>query len=840
MGFLKSLSRSIKRPSSQHSTDQVSEFGTITPTGPVQGPVDPQVETAGIKRPSGQGVIARRDRGRSSEDIHAVQTGSQTCRDDHASVSSYLIPQPHSCQGNLTYRHFAFALISCFSAQPYATLDSPAEPLTVRPLTSAAHQPFLNAKSSAESQQPHAVHLASIAQQSSPPSFRPSIPHEIIITPSSPRKPDSPRTKVTYLRPSTIARPPLERQSGSFPLACAHGAPIMDPVEVPLFANTGRSRLNSQSERELGLGRPLAFSHDHWDTTQRSELLTPTSTPAQRSASLPAPNRREATVQPCSPQNRFVSFATQDLSTLDDNFIGDTNDRLLRIKTIRKTRSLSDIISRNRKAPAETDCESQRPLFTWSAAKGSNSVQSSEPAIAVTMPKKKGNNLLKTAVDLLQFRKSRRTSSTEAEAGKNDAATPSPSGSEQDTWTIDLADTVASGLASPRLLAGGSSGINTPSHISTLDQAAELCPPRQDPSGDNDLASNVPLQKTESLHEFEQPVATGTASAFKTDDSNGTASERPDLPPAIFSSTGTFQHLDGSLPGSESRKPNLTSRSKSGITMPLDWVFKRPLLGPRAQSANSTPEAEWLGSSPMRGAGDSISRSTTIRAVNRGSPRPPSGTSTPSESPSLSQSRQDSIDGYGFEPSLPISILRADPPHHSPSSYSALGSPSVSFGGDTPRVSISSSSSRADSALNHTRSRRYTSVSQENINNSLPFHGVKISRPRSSTLFSTAPVWLAPSFGTGNDKKRASLMRRLSGGLIGNPDDSQGQSSPRTPSQERVSGISDNCAGGAEGNVMSLAGQESFRQSEETTQEWIGRISELVGRPNSAAFLASK
>lgn len=699
----------------------------------------------------------------------------------------------------------------------------------------------MNAKSPAESQQPHAVHLALIVQQSSPPSYRPSIPHEIIITPSSPRKPDSPHTEVNYLRPGTIARPPLERQSGSFPLACAHGDPLMDPVEVPLSASTGPSRLNAQSERELGLGRPLAFGHDHWDTTQRSELLTPASTPAQRSASLPAPNRREATLQPGSPQNRFVSFAAQDLSTLDDNFIGDTNDRLLRIKTIRKTRSLSDIISRNRKAPAETDRETQRPLFTWSAAKGSNSVQSSEPAIAVTVPKKKGNNLLKTAVDLLQIRKPRRTSSTEAEAGKNDAVTPSPSGSEQqDMWTIELADTVASGLASPRLPAGGSSDIDSPSHISTLDQTAELGPPRQDSSEDNDLASNVPLQKTESLHEVEQPVATGTASAFKTDDSNDTASERPDLPPAICSSTGTSQHLDGLLPGSESRKPNLTSRSKSGIATPLDWVFKRPLLGPRAQSANSTPEAEWSGSSPMRSAGDSISRSTTIRAVDRVSPRPSSGTSTPSESPSLSQSRQDSIDGYGFEPSHPISILRADPPHHSPSSHSALGSPSVSFGGDTPRVSISSSSSRADSALNHTRSRRYTSISQENIVNSLPFHGVKTSRPRSSTLFSTAPVWLAPSFGTGNDKKRASLMRRLSGGLIGNPDDSQRRSSPRTPSQERVSGVNDNSADGAEGNVISLPGQESFRQSEETTQEWIGRISELVGRPNSAAFLASK
>lgn len=64
MGFLKSLSQSIKRSAIQQSTaDSVTDSGFALPDAQS---IETDVDTAGIKRPSGQGEIARRERRRSS------------------------------------------------------------------------------------------------------------------------------------------------------------------------------------------------------------------------------------------------------------------------------------------------------------------------------------------------------------------------------------------------------------------------------------------------------------------------------------------------------------------------------------------------------------------------------------------------------------------------------------------------------------------------------------------------------------------------------------------------------------------------------------------------------
>lgn len=92
MGFLKSLSKSIKKSAPQSSVNDigdVSEFGEIDtkPSGQ---------EHAGIKRPSGQGDIARRGRRRSSEK-QVVLGHSLTTADTTTSVNtnSFLHPKDY-------------------------------------------------------------------------------------------------------------------------------------------------------------------------------------------------------------------------------------------------------------------------------------------------------------------------------------------------------------------------------------------------------------------------------------------------------------------------------------------------------------------------------------------------------------------------------------------------------------------------------------------------------------------------------------------------------------------------------------------------------------------------
>lgn len=88
MGFLKSLSRSIKRSAiQQQPDDQVSEFGAIQAAPSADTSTDVQSEKAGIRRPSGQGAIARRDRRRSSAEKLVVQVAPETTGYEKALVS---------------------------------------------------------------------------------------------------------------------------------------------------------------------------------------------------------------------------------------------------------------------------------------------------------------------------------------------------------------------------------------------------------------------------------------------------------------------------------------------------------------------------------------------------------------------------------------------------------------------------------------------------------------------------------------------------------------------------------------------------------------------------------
>lgn len=104
MGFLKSLSRSIKRAAPQHPDDHVSECETVQPSPSPLASSDIQVETAGVRRPSGQGAIARRDRRRSSEKGLAVETGTDPSGVSYASVSTLDSDDHVACRRQLTCR----------------------------------------------------------------------------------------------------------------------------------------------------------------------------------------------------------------------------------------------------------------------------------------------------------------------------------------------------------------------------------------------------------------------------------------------------------------------------------------------------------------------------------------------------------------------------------------------------------------------------------------------------------------------------------------------------------------------------------------------------------------
>lgn len=606
---------------------------------------------------------------------------------------------------------------------------------------------------------------------------------------------------------------------------------------------------HASSDRGLGLGRPLAFNQDRLDASHRPGLLTPNPILTHRSSSLPAQDRKQAISRPGSPAYRNVSFTTsgttKDLSTSDDNLPATPKDRSLGVKTIRKTRSLSDMISRTRKAPAEPVRPSPRPLFTWTASKSTELVLPHEETAPDNLPKKKGNTLLKTAADLLSFRKPRRTSS--ADASKNGVSTASPADSEpQEMWAIELADRADSGTVSPGGLSAGAGDTESPSPLRVSDDSIVETPSALEyPSDTMDIGAGAFPERVQGLHSEDFPdkasIACDLSKKGNDDLESGTSSF---IPPALIASEPSVR-ADDSLTGPVCRKPSPALRSKSGITTPVSWVFKRPQLAPRAQSANSTTsgsssqaqDTDYPAPHSHRSwrDDDAISRSNTIRAT-KGPSLTSSAASLRSENPTSVQSRRDSIDDLDFEPSQPISILRADLSRpHLP-----MGSPSVSFGGETPRISISSTSSRGGSSINQTRSRRYTSTSQENINNSLPVHGLKSSRPRSSTLFSTAPVWLAPISGVAPDKKRASLMRRLSGGLMGNTEDIDRRQSQRSSPQDRTPTEPESLDDAASGHTSSPPIKVPTREPEEATPEWLARISEVVDRPKMAAFLASK
>ena len=178
-----------------------------------------------------------------------------------------------------------------------------------------------------------------------------------------------------------------------------------------------------------------------------------------------------------------------------------------------------------------------------------------------------------------------------------------------------------------------------------------------------------------------------------------------------------------------------------------------------------------------------------------------------------------------------------------PATAQVVASPTVSFVGGTPRMSISSTTSEAESGKGLSRPRGYTSVSQDNIHNalSLPTPHIKSSRPRSSTLFSTTPGWLAVGTMSSPEKKRTSVMRRLSAGLIGSLEENK-----RLPFQTSVQ--DPNASGpdyfGSSDPVHPLIPElprdVPTRQPEATIEEWLTQISQILPRSSLASFLASK
>lgn len=699
-----------------------------------------------------------------------------------------------------------------------------------------------------------------VAALSNEPSFRPSMPRGIIVTPSSPRKPES--------RRDTPGRP--------FPAAIGRSAnAFKPPASLPAAiddAQNGQGSLQgspsavSQSDsnyrnRYLGIGRPLANSPQTSSEDCRPNLLTVDSFSdpmvlTHRSASLPVRERTDMVSRPNSPQNRSISFtsdgSTRFLSSVDDSHVGSQHhvgsqqriDATVGRKTIRKTRSFSDVLSRNRKGRMEADSNTaSKPLITWNSTKKLVNEQSmdngnSNPSYILPAPntRKKSGNILKSAVDIFQFRKTRPTGGSDG-GKESPLATLQTDHNDQEVRDNETGDITAYGSCGP----------------------VDALPDSPNVLAEGRMSSRTPSEATDNLLYDPSKRLQGGSSKDKSGGGDfidgqyspaGQGSDPVELRPQHDLSPATTL-AEPSLHVDEARLTNklsLSSRSRSGTTTPVDWEFKRPQMGPRAQSTISTTcstnsptsgidSPSWHGARPMSEV--SVSRSTTIKAVNMIRPRPSSDISAASLSSSLRNSPQSSVDGFGQEASQPVSILRSDTPAYTPPPHSITDSPSVSFVGGTPRISISSTSSQGEPAKDQARARRFASTSQENIRNSLPVHNPKVTRPRSSTLFSSPPVWLASATLAGTDKKRSTLMRRLSAGLIG-PLDEKDKRSFQTSPQEISSPAPDYFGDPETDRATTVAPRIPDRNPGETTEVWMARLSEVVKRTEIAAVLASK
>jgi hypothetical protein len=842
MGFLKSLSQSIKRSTVQQSpADSVTDSGFALPPSQV---IETDIDTAGIKRPSGHGEIARRERRRSStigifsfkpsgSDNRVIPSVSSR---DHYSSARVRASQP------MPFSLRSLSLLQLESGLAHDIADS-----TPR-LPAVNEEVQLSQTENASSKLPRSsigdfVAAPQIVQQSP----RPPIPRGIIATPSSPRKPEHRRDTpgafpAAHRRPRDAVASPLSPLDADVEMV--NDREIGDPSTSACAAPV------NSSNRYLGIGRPHIDSQQS-SSPNRPHLLTvdsfsSTLIPTQRSASLPVRERENVAAGSNSPQSRSISFTsdgnTRSPSSVDDSRVDPQRQReeATNSKTIRKTRSFSDVLSRNRKGRMEEGHSVHKPLITWNATKqldnentsnSGNVTPSPSPPIPTT--RKKSGNILKSAVDMFQFRKTR--PSGDSNSGKEISSdTNAQEESQGSSPIVDVTKEASS------------------ERVHAVPEAPHIWPEVQVNTGTaSTISENAP---DDPLQRLQAGYPDGKSdSKDDTHESHGgsgqgikivASSSQPDSAPAATPAEPTGQVDDIRIP----QRPTSNSRSRSGTTTPADWEFKRPHIGPRAQSTSSstygerpsssgTNSSSWQSGGPISGA--SVSRSTTIRAVNMIRPRPTSDISAVSMSSSLRNSPQSSVDGFGQDFSQPVSILRSETPVSTPPSQSVIDSPSVSFVGGTPRISISSTSSQADSAKDQARAQRFASASQENVRNSLPVHNPKASRPRSSTLFSSPPVWLTSATLASPEKKRSTLMRRLSAGLIGPLDEKDKLRFQASPQELHTN--EPDYFGEVEANTpLGMTSKIPDRDPGETTELWMARLSDVVKRTEIATVLASR
>ncbi|KAJ9106864.1 hypothetical protein QFC19_002993 [Naganishia cerealis] len=704
-----------------------------------------------------------------------------------------------------------------------------------------------------------------------------ALPRGIIITPSSPIKPATQRDGSEYYHS------PNTRSPGIYALhdlrqdhKDASSNILLNPVD------------DNSNTYNLGKGQPTKPHRPFFSSITALEspsqsytpsgFLTPepllsAGPPTFRSASLPIEAQQNSTQVSTSPQARSSSSAAGQISprflSADDTW-SDRDHRVptLNRKAIRKTRSFSEMLSRNRRIRSENGVDTgQQPIITWKSERKTRVVETPDtvtpPSTSQTSsPKKKSSNILKTAVDFFQFRKSRSRASSDA--GRDmPLAIPSRDSNALDT-VLDGREATAA-INSGLILSMSSAPVPLDTSRSTAlmnvdgmtalprgtwwaDKGSSEFPVRE--------ASYVAVRTTpKASPEYLDPEG-GTKGSFTTSgDFYGTTNHYQHMengPATVVDSPSPVSQSRVHSPVDDSLKSSMLSLPRAKVMSLTDAPFKRPHMSPRAQSANSTSQSSntspasdaypgsWHGNRPRSEA--SVSRSTTIRAV-----RPSHSQRSPDVyakclSSSLSTSRQSSVDGLALESSEPMSILRSSVPIHLPTTPD-VGSPSVSFAGGTPRMSISSSTSRAESPTSSGRPRGYTSVSQDNFHNALspPVANSKSARPRSSTLFSTTPGWLATGTLNSPEKKRSSVMRRLSAGLTGNVDENKRTPFP-TSTQDLSPQTPDYFGTGdpVPPPTVDPLRELPDRQPETSTEEWMAQISQMIPRSSLASVLASK
>ncbi|KAJ9098643.1 hypothetical protein QFC21_004291 [Naganishia friedmannii] len=827
MGFLKSLSKSIKKSAPPQSSvtevGEVSEFGIIDAKTSVQ-------EHAGIKRPSGQGDIARRGRRRSSE--KQVMPGhGMSARDPTASVNIHFSVRMKDCR---TLTEFEFVQYQTVKLVPY-----PATPSSIH----SAQQPESNdAQGTSRASLRLGPHSSDNNLSSPVSSFsalrtmgHSVLPRGIIVTPSSPIKP------VTRRDEPSSSNSAYSRSPGTYTIEdfgqSSVGSLRKDPnISSRIILDRNDS---SGTAYDLGIGqpskarRPPFFSESSTQSYSRSGLLTPeplvsAGLTGHRSASLPIDTHPttlplSSPAGPSSPRFLFADDTWSDSERRGQN----STDK----KVIRKTRSFSDVLSRNRKSRSDNkDSSTPQPIITWGADRKLRVVETldtvSPPSTSQTSsPKKKSSSILRTAVDFFQFRNSRSRANSNSENEVPLSISPG------DRDGLDLV------FNGKERLVGSDAGFTA--SMSPL-------PIPSDSSETGNLGEEPKLRLPSHCLDDDVSVLGSWNSASLPRGRTGDSSAVNTASPSPISQFPVLSMAEESL----TVDTLLLPRAK--VCGSIDSPFKRPLLNSRAQSTKSlsqntstSPGADgkfsfWHGSRPLSEA--PISRSTTIRAVRSSSSQRSSDVVTTSLSSSLRNSRQNSVDDFAAGGSEPMSILR---PHMSARTPTAqvVGSPTVSFVGGTPRMSISSTTSDAESGKGLSRPRGYTSVSQDNIHNalSLPSVNIKSSRPRSSTLFSTTPGWLTTGTLNSPEKKRTSVMRRLSAGLIGNLDEHK-RIPLQTPARDSDASAPEYSSSGDP--VLPIAPdlprEAPGRQPEASIEEWMAQLSQILPRSSLASFLASK